>query len=699
MRLSSFITLLLCTLISFGSKAGNVDKAYKALAQFDYFRAKKYFTKALKYNESPGAQGLAIIYYRNDNPFHSYDSAYVYVIRSIEEFDMTKKRKQEKWGPFGFTKDSLYALRQEISTKFYERAKKEHTIAAYTTFINAHPWAEERNNAIHLRDSLAFFESVNSNTSSSYKSFMEIYPESEYFALAEQNYFDVQYQEITDDGSLESYMSFIESNPSSPLIPEAELNVYELATEANTPEAFKDFIANYPQNRHVNDSWKSWYQLSLSAYSEEVCDYFLENTNTPYAKEIEKDKELFDKTLLPCILNDAYGFMNDTGAVVIDAKYQFSSFFQEGLAIVAQGGKYGFVNKRGELQIPCQFDAASDFVNGLAIVELNERYGMIDRNGRYVFDCIYDELGLLSEGLSYAMVADMYGYYNIKGEMIIPHLFEDAYDFKNGEAKVIQEGKEGVINLKGEFVLPAVHETILKYQDTMFVFSDDGLYGIMNDKSQIFVEPMYNSINPVNNGLSVAALGDRMVYLDSVGDIVLDNGYSVYPNYQSKAEFTDGVAIVMKKEKYGRIDTAGNVITDFKFDNLGVGKHCFSGKKKDAWGLYDYDGKELVAPTYDGLLRAQNGSFIAVQNDSLGVIDHEGNVLVPIVFSEVEYIKDDLFLVRMGDKSGIYRNEKLIIPVRFEQIGIFNPEFLFLSIEGQLSYFNIKKEELVEAKE
>jgi TPR repeat protein len=46
---------------------------------FDYFQAKKLFQKSLKKDTSPAAYGLAQIYFRKDNPFHSLDSAYKYI--------------------------------------------------------------------------------------------------------------------------------------------------------------------------------------------------------------------------------------------------------------------------------------------------------------------------------------------------------------------------------------------------------------------------------------------------------------------------------------------------------------------------------------------------------------------------------------------------------------------------------------------
>ncbi len=699
MKMQKTIAILVMLLLSATSWAGRIEKGYKALCVFDYFTAKKHFTKALKYNESPGAQGLAIIYYRDDNPFHNFDSALVYIERSIATFDMVKSRKKLKYAACGFTKDSLYALRQSISSHFYQEAYESQSVQRLTNFIDRHSWAKEISKATRLRDSLAFFKAVEVNTSVAFKGFMDLYPNSQYYELAKDNYYDVQFLESTTDGSLNSFTEFIQENPSSPMRAEAETKIFELSTIGNTPEAYEQFIRDFPNNPNVRSAWWKWYQLELSNYSTDVIAFFLDSTEIPFQDELLEDRSLFDVTLLPFGKDGKFGYMRNSGDIQIAPDYDYGSFFQEGLAIVAKGEKYGFVNKRGDLQIPCEFESASDFVNGLSIVEKNGKIGMIDRNGTYIFETMYDDLGLLSEGLSYAMVAERYGYYNVAGEMVIPHLFDDAYDFKDGVAKVELGGNQGYIDSTGMFYIPAVHESIERYQDTLLVFSDEGLYGIMNLEAQIYVEPQFTWINPLREGYAVAELEGRIVYLDSVGTIVIDNGFEVFPNYQLKGEFHDGVAVIKKKDKYGRINRDGKIITDPKFENLGLGKSVYPAKKDEKWGLFNAQGKTVVSVKYDGIFSAPNGTFVVNVNDTLGVIDALGNDLVPVAFEAIEHIKDDLFLVRSGGLVGVYRNEELIVPVRYNQIGLFSEEYLFLNKEGSLAYYDLVNGKLVEVRE
>lgn len=680
------------------SHAGSIDKGYKALLIQDYFKAKKYFTKGLKYNYSAASQGLAIIYYKTDNPFHNYDSAYHYINKSIEGWDMVKQSKKDKWSKYGYTQDSLFSFRQSISTQFFKIANNSKSEEVLATFIVQHPWAKEKNQAIASRDSIAFFEAVKINDAGAYKKFADKYPTSRYAPLARDNFYDSQYYEETSDGSLDAYVNFIEANPDSPMKQLAEKSVFSIVTKPNTADSFNSFIDTYPQNTFVDSAWFSLYQYCLSNYSVEIMENFLK-TDIPFKNRVLEDIKLFDSIALPFVSDSNYGFMNKNGEIMIPNNYNFAGFFQEGLAVVVLEDKYGFINKRGEIQIPCTYESASDYNQGNAVVELGGKKGMIDRNGRFLFDCEYDDLGVFSDGLVFASLDDKYGYYNTKGELIIPHLFDDAYDFHDGIAEVEMEDKKSFIDTAGNYKIPFVYSDVTQFHDTLYIFFEDGLYGIMNHKAQIFVEPIYASISPINNGLAVALLQNRIVYLNTLGVLVIDNGYEPYPNYLLKGEFFDGIAVVSKKGKYGKIDTQDKIVTKFEFDNIGLGKDQFPAQKGEFWGVYKSDGKAVVEPVYQSLVAVDQNHIIASKNDTIGVIDQKGNVVVPFSFEEIVLIKDNLFMVSQNDKFGIYANEKLLIPVQFDQIGIFNKDFLFLNRTGQLLYYNILEYKLIELKD
>ena len=59
--------------------------------------------------------------------------------------------------------------------------------------------------------------------------------------------------------------------------------------------------------------------------------------------------------------------------------------FSEGLAAVIINSKWGFINNSGQLLIPCKFDDALSFSEGLAAVTINGKEHLIDKTGNIVY--------------------------------------------------------------------------------------------------------------------------------------------------------------------------------------------------------------------------------------------------------------------------------------------------------------------------
>lgn len=89
-----FIALVVCSVHQV--QASRVSKGFEALKMMDYFKAKKMFTKGLKYNPEVSSYGLSIIFSRNDNPFYNLDSAYRYVVMADTTWANAKDRKKGK---------------------------------------------------------------------------------------------------------------------------------------------------------------------------------------------------------------------------------------------------------------------------------------------------------------------------------------------------------------------------------------------------------------------------------------------------------------------------------------------------------------------------------------------------------------------------------------------------------------------------
>lgn len=678
------------------ANATRIKSGYTALSIKDYFKSKKRFTKALKYNPSPAAHGLATIYSRSDNPFYNKDTAYRYALIADSLFESTKERKRLKWAKYGWTKSGIDSLKRIISTQFFEDAKKGHSIASYSEFIVNHPWSIEYAQAVDTRDSLAFFQTVEANSAESYNAFVRSYPSSKYAELAQDNFYNSQYLEHTQDDSLTSYLSFIDMYPQSPKKVDAELRVFEIVTAPNTAEAYEEFVTDYPDYSFNEEGWKEFYQVYLFDYSKERKVEFLEKfPNASNVEFIQRDVEMTDSLFIPSLNEGKYGFTNLEGNQIIEEKFDFVGPFSEGLATVMVGELQGAINKFGEIQIPIQYEFVGEFHQGRAIVESNELMGVVDRNHKLILAPTYEDLGDASEGLIYVLKGDKYGYVDLNGVEMIPPIFDEAFNFENNRAIVGLDGSLGIINRSGEFAVHAAYDDLRKISAELYVCSKDGKKGIVNPEGHVVIIPSYDQIGTFSEGLALATKSDTLLYLNELGEVVLDHGYKVFPNYLMKGEFNRGAAIVYKDGKYGRVNPKGDVLTEANYENLGLGDGGVPFRKEGFWGMLSMSNKEVIKPTYQSLDVFDNKVVIARMNDSIGVLDMKGNIIVPITFSEIEWLTGGLMKVKSGNKYALFSFGEKLTDFEFDKIELFGDEFVSLLGDDKLWFYDLARKAVV----
>jgi hypothetical protein len=115
--------------------------------------------------------------------------------------------------------------------------------------------------------------------------------------------------------------------------------------------------------------------------------------------------EKFSEGFAPVKVNKKWGFINLKGQISISPQYDmvgesispydekpdrndynnYSSSFSEGLAGVKLKGKWGFINQSGELVIPYKFDKVQKFSGGVATVRVGDLWGVINQEGKWIF--------------------------------------------------------------------------------------------------------------------------------------------------------------------------------------------------------------------------------------------------------------------------------------------------------------------------
>ena len=125
-----------------------LKRAYEALEIYNYFKAKKILERKVEKHPFGAGYGLAVIYFRNDNPFHNLDSAYKYALNAEESARQRKEKYLSRLAEYNVTPEAATCLRSRIDSAIYEQVKKQNTIRAYRQYLEKHHLASRIRNPL-----------------------------------------------------------------------------------------------------------------------------------------------------------------------------------------------------------------------------------------------------------------------------------------------------------------------------------------------------------------------------------------------------------------------------------------------------------------------------------------------------------------------------------------------------------------------
>ena len=160
--------------------------------------------------------------------------------------------------------------------------------------------------------------------------------------------------------------------------------------------------------------------------------------------------------MIPVAIGEKWGFLDDNGKLVIEARYDSVGLFSEGLASADSGGKSGYIDHEGKWVIPPGFEIAEAFREGLGAVMEGGQAWYIDRSGKRAIEGNHTHVSPFSEGLGLVELADsrLKGYITKVGALKIPAVYRIARSFKEGLAFVeIRRGERGYIDHTGKMVI------------------------------------------------------------------------------------------------------------------------------------------------------------------------------------------------------------------------------------------------------
>jgi hypothetical protein len=228
-----------------------------------------------------------------------------------------------------------------------------------------------------------------------------------------------------------------------------------------------------------------------------------------------------------------YGFIDETGKLIIDFDFDVCTSFSEGLAVAGIDDLYGYIDKTGNWVIEPQFKILYPFHEGLPAVVFPKnrnkgREGFIDKKGNIAFKPIYLIAESFSEGLAHVVMnpespSDWDSrFIDINGHTVFTldkTIFING-GFSDGVVRVQVNTKYGFINKKGEFAVKPQYDEAEDFSEGLAVVQIGEKYGYINTSGNILINPLFDYVGSFHNGLAQVRLDDKMAYINKKGEYI-----------------------------------------------------------------------------------------------------------------------------------------------------------------------------------
>jgi hypothetical protein len=294
--------------------------------------------------------------------------------------------------------------------------------------------------------------------------------------------------------------------------------------------------------------------------------------------------------LFPVSVDGNGGYIDKTGALVVEPRFDLADDFSDGMAVVTENDKIGYIDASGSVVIQPQFYPVPDedtaaFSDGLAAVltgaGTDVRWGAIDKTGKLVIPAQYVVASKFSDGLCCVMVEkdgqQLWGYVDKMGTMVIEPRFKYPADFHEGMAVVRLDGRNFFIDRKGDEVLKlrrgmwsvgkGFSEGLVAVRD-IFV-EPQPLVGYIDKTGAVVIKLQFDWAYDFSEGLAAAAITENGV--PKYGFIDKTGAWVIQPQFDIAYPFAEGLAVVgtlppgkqrgfSEDYLYSFIDRTGNVV-------------------------------------------------------------------------------------------------------------------------------------------
>ena len=363
---------------------------------------------------------------------------------------------------------------------------------------------------------------------------------------------------------------------------------------------------------------------------------------------------------------------------------------------VKKDGKWGYINESGEVIIPAAFDYALDFRDGFAVARIEDLYGVINSNGQFVIEPGYEAIRPLFPGY-FAVQKDLrWGLRSEQpGEILkmewdkVDHISHDIVLLKKGsKQKLFKVSTRRMIDLETDQLELKEGRYLIAYKGKkQGILSPDlrWLYRIEYDEIRFF--PNQYLILYKDGKLAVGSPAGVLLtdfshyqYQVGVGFFMLRRDRDLYDLFTTPfnvlyqpdeptlfySRLTPNLIKVDGLNKQSLINNTGDVIIPAQSQQIYLYENGWLKiRRKKGWGLYTTEGREILPAEYYRIFDFRGLYAQVIRNGKRGLINSSGQVIISPDYDILEisteqvkaYKGEGMDLFRLNNSGGV--DEKL----------------------------------------
>ncbi len=686
-----------------------------------------------------------------DTAFTRYnvDSAYLFVNKSFSQLKtITDPKDIEDLNDLSVDSVSLETHKDKIDSLKFIDITAIHTIDSYNWFIQNHTDAAQINEAIRLKNHIAFEQAEAINTWQSYAQFMNEYAVSEDFKQAESRYKKLIYEERTADGTYASLTSFLEEFPNTPYRNQVVEGIFRYAIAENTLESFRAFLIDYASNDFNSTLANRAYHIYQTKYPDG--DFFEDFDFSIDTDSLKKARSVENEFWMPKLEDGKIEYVSPDGKPRL--KTDFETLTSDCLCNPSfsdvifgiKGSEKQVIGRNGQVIYTGIFDEAIDAQYGFVIIRNVEGDRLIHKSGEVIIDRPKEEIKVLDNRFIRTKENGLFGLQSINGLPYLPHAFVEIDTFKT---KLWLEKETGIQLITPETLLPVLkggkapqftptYDELEELPNGRIWASKDGQEAILNQNFETIIpfgayeiyERPYGWKIITDNGIQL--LHDRYAdYLKTaVYDKVLENDRwlglqkdstwtlldqlgNVPPatNYDSLAFWGENMVMLFRNDSsWAQFKTGRQLLMDTKWSPqlLIPQRYITTGEKanndffmlsnaKKFRKIYNDHGREILASTYNDVT-ALSPNMLRLQKRNAALADSTGHLLLNFIYDGIGSNNDGYVSILDKGKVGVINPSKNIrIPPTYEKLIEPYADTILIANDGKyLGFINTKTEAL-----